>query len=70
VPTLLFSIAEARKKRTKAKELLAKDIDPQEYRDEQIRTSENAHNNTLEHIASLWLEVKKGHFSADHATDT
>ncbi len=65
-----ISIAEARKKRTKAKELLAKDIDPQEYRDEQSRISEKAHNNTLEYIASQWLEVKKADISADHAKDT
>ncbi|MCF6282880.1 MAG: integrase domain-containing protein [Candidatus Polarisedimenticolaceae bacterium] len=65
-----ISIAEARKKRTKAKELLAKDIDPQEYRDEQSRISEKAHNNTLEYIANQWLEVKKADISADHAKDT
>jgi len=64
------SIAEARKKRTQAKELLAKDIDPQEYRDEQSRISEKAHNNTLEYIATQWLEVKKADISLDHAADT
>ena len=65
-----ISIAEARKKRTEAKELLAKNIDPQEYRDEQSRISEKAHNNTLEYIATQWLEVKKADISADHAADT
>ena len=65
-----LSIAEARKKRTEAKELLAKDIDPQEYRDEQSRISEKAHNNTLEYIAAQWLEVKRASVSADHAADT
>ncbi len=65
-----LSIAEARKKRTEAKELLAKDIDPQEHRDEQSRISEKAHNNTLEYIAAQWLEVKKADISADHAADT
>jgi len=67
-PTL--SIADARKKRAEAKDLLAKDIDPKEYRDEQSRISENALNNTLEYIAAQWLEVKKADISEDHATDT
>ncbi len=64
------SLADARKKRTEAKELLAKNIDPQEYRDEQSRISEKAFNNTLEYIAAQWLEVKKADISADHAMDT
>ncbi len=67
-PTI--SIADARKKRTEAKELLAKDIDPQEYRDEQSRISKTADNNTLEYIAAQWLEVKKADISGDHASDT
>lgn len=65
-----LTIAEARKKRTEAKALLAKNIDPKEYREEQSRISENAFNNTLEYIARQWLEVKKATISADHATDT
>jgi len=64
------TLAEARKKRTKAKELLAKNIDPKEYRDEQSRISEKAHHNTLEYITTQWLNVKKADISADHATDT
>lgn len=64
------TIAEARKKRSTAKELLANDIDPKEYRDDQSRISEKAHNNTLEYIASQWLEIKKADVSANHATDT
>ena len=65
-----ISIAEARKKRTEARELLAKDIDPQEHRDEKSRINEIAHSNTLMHIAAHWLEVKKGSVSADHAADS
>ena len=64
------TLAEARKRRAEAKELLAKSIDPKEYRDDQSRISENAHNNTLEYIAAQWLQVKKADISADHATDT
>lgn len=64
------TLAEARIKRAEANELLAKNIDPKEYRDEQSRISEKAHNNTLEYIAAQWLEVKKADISADHAADT
>jgi hypothetical protein len=65
-----LSIAEARKKRTEAKELLAKDIDPQEHRDEKSRLNEIAHSNTLQNIAAHWLEVKKTTVSTDHANDS
>jgi len=67
-PTI--SLAEARSKRNDAKELLAKDIDPKEHRDETSRLNDIAHNNTLEHIAKKWLEVKKATVSENHATDT
>lgn len=65
-----LSIADARSKRGDARELLAKDIDPKEHRDEQSRLDEVAHANTLKHIANKWLEVKKTQVSANHATDT
>ncbi|EGG93315.1 Phage integrase [gamma proteobacterium IMCC1989] len=65
-----LSIADARNKREAAKELLAKNIDPKEHRDEETRLNETAHQNTLEHIASQWLEAKKGAISENHALDT
>lgn len=65
-----IALAEARIRRGKAKALLAKDIDPKEHRDEQSRSSERVHNNTLEHIATQWFQVKKAEISEDHATDT
>ena len=67
-PTI--SLAEARIKRNDARELLAKDIDPKEHRDETSRLNDVAHNNTLEYIAEKWLEVKKSTVSENHATDT
>jgi integrase len=67
-PTL--SLAEARSKRNAARELLAKDIDPKEHRDETSRLNDIAHNNTLEHIAEKWLDVKKSTVSENHAIDT
>jgi len=65
-----ISIAEARGKRQAARELLAKDTDPKEHRDEQILINETSHSNTLQHVASQWLEVKKSKVSANHALDT
>jgi len=65
-----ITLAVARKRRAEANELLAKSVDPKEYRDEKNRTSEKAHNNTLEYIAAQWLEVKRTDISIDHATDT
>jgi len=64
------SLAQARSKRLDARGLLANDIDPQEHRDEQKRTNSIAHANTLEHIASKWLHVKKATVSKDHAEDS
>jgi len=64
------SIANARKKRDEARELLAKEIDPKDHRDEASRLNEAAYNNTLQHIAAQWLEIKKSKVSADHAEDS
>ncbi|MDA9272215.1 integrase domain-containing protein [bacterium] len=64
------SIADARTQRKIARELLAKDIDPKEYREENEYKKEREHANTLEHIAAQWLEVKKSSVSTDHANDT
>jgi len=65
-----LSLANARSKRDAAKELLAKDIDPKEYRDEESRLNEAAHSNTLKHVAAQWLEIKKSKVSANHAEDS
>ena len=64
------TLAEARKKRSEAKELLSKDIDPKDQRDEEGRLNEIAHANTLEHIADKWIKVKQADVSAGHAADT
>jgi len=69
-PYPALSLAGARNKRDAAKELIAKKIDPQEHRDETERQAQIAFANTLEHIASQWLEVKKSTVSPDHAADT
>jgi integrase len=65
-----MSLADARKKRDEAKVLLASGIDPQEQREEEKLSAQVAQNNTLNHVASLWLETKKSTISTDHAEDT
>ena len=54
-----LSLADARIEREESKELLAKGIDPKEYRDEQNRRKELAHNNTLEHISAKCSGIVK-----------
>lgn len=66
-PTI--SLAEARTKRDEARALLANEIDPKEHRDETSRLNAVAQNNTLQHIASQWLEIKKSKVSLNHAAD-
>ena len=65
-----LSLADARLKRTEAKALLAKDIDPKEHRDDQVREKAASSANTLLNVAGQWLEIKKTKVSADHATDS
>jgi len=63
------SLADARKKRDKAKELLAKDIDPKEHKDELARQQKEKLSNTFEQVAANWYQVKKAEVSPDHAKD-
>lgn len=58
-PYPALSLAEARKKRSEAKELLAQKIDPKEYRDDQLRQKQLSASNTLECVAASWFDIKK-----------
>jgi integrase len=63
------SLADARHKRDKARELLAKDIDPKEHKDELARQQQEMLSNTFEQVAGNWYQVKKTEVSPDHAKD-
>ncbi|PSW02556.1 integrase domain-containing protein [Photobacterium lipolyticum] len=63
------SLADARREREKARELLAKDIDPKEHRDQKQQILKEAHQNTFQNIASMWFEVKKADVTPDYAED-
>jgi integrase len=54
-----LSLAEARKQRSSSKELLSKNIDPKEHRDELLSDEKLKMGFTLESIAREWFEVKK-----------
>ena len=64
-----ISLAEARELRTTANELLAKDIDPKEHKDELNRQQKETLSNTFEQVAANWFQVKKTEISADYAKD-
>jgi len=64
-----LTLAEARNKRSNAQKLLSQNIDPKENRDDKAAAQQQAHNNTFEHIAGQWLEVKQSQVSPSHAED-
>lgn len=54
-----LSLAEARKKRAQAKELITSGIDPKEHRNDQQVLDRFKASNTFLFIASNWFEIKK-----------
>ena len=66
----IVTLAQARSKKDEAKRLLLNNIDPQEHRDDVIRTNESANTNTLENISAQWLTIKKSTVSEGHSQDT
>jgi integrase len=54
-----LTLAEARKLRSSSKELLINNIDPKEYRDDQLSDEKLKMGFTLKSIALDWFEVKK-----------
>lgn len=62
-----ISLADARLKRDEAKQLLAKGIDPQQYKKEQLKLLKDEQNNTFEKVATDWFKLKS---SSNLKTDT
>jgi len=54
-----LTLAEARKQRASSKELLTNNIDPKEYRDDQLSDEKLKMGFTLSSIALDWFEIKK-----------
>jgi integrase len=64
-----ISLAEARKLRDKARELIAKDINPKEQKDKEKRQQKEKHANTFIQVATNWFEIKKTEIKPDTAKD-
>lgn len=64
------SLASARQKRNEARQLVSDDIDPLNHREQQHDIQKLALENTLEHIAKQWIDVKRSTVSEDHANKT
>jgi len=54
-----MSLAQARKKREEAKQLLVENIDPKQHRDNQLKREKEALSNTFQKYADKWLELKR-----------
>ena len=63
------TLASARKEAADARELLAKDIDPQEHRAEAIMSEKAELENTFEFVAAKWMEVKRTQVTQDYGDD-
>lgn len=63
------SLAQARKLREKARELLAQNIDPKEDKDELKRHQQEKQANTFEQVAANWFDIKKAEIKPDTAKD-
>jgi integrase len=63
------SLAQARELAHNARSLLARNVDPQEDRDDLIRIQRTAETNSLKHVTKSWVKVKRSQVSADHAFD-
>jgi len=64
------SLADAREKRTNARKLLAKDIDPKTHKEEITQDKKTELNNTLLKVAHDWFELKKKTIAPNTANDT
>ena len=63
------SLAQARRKRDQARELLAQDIDPKQHKEEQHREQAEANANTLTNVVEQWFEVKQTQITPSYAED-
>lgn len=64
-----ITIKEAQKERDKYLNLLAKNIDPNNHRSDEVKKAQIDYNNTLAAVAYRWFEVKKTKVTPDFAKD-
>lgn len=63
------TLADARNYRAESRSLLAKQIDPQEHQQEQLRSSLEAKTNTFQLVAERRWNVKKASVTEDYTED-
>ncbi|QTL40734.1 integrase arm-type DNA-binding domain-containing protein [Xenorhabdus budapestensis] len=63
------TLADVRNYRAESRALLAKQIDPQEHQQEQLRSTLEAKTNIFKLVAERWWNVKKTTVSEDYAKD-
>lgn len=63
------SIAQAREKRKHARELLAQDMDPKVYKDDQQLKQQQIHCNTLRVVTENWFAIKQSSITEGYAKD-
>lgn len=61
------TLADARNYRAESRSLLAKQIDPQEHQQEQLRSSLEAKTNTFQLVAEPWWNLQKASVTEDYA---
>ena len=64
-----ISLADARKRRDSAREMVAKGIDPKEHKEQVQRRERDLSENTFEKVTSDWFNVKKHEVTPDYAED-
>lgn len=64
-----ISLATARKEAQEARDLLAKDVDPQSHRNTQQQKLREANETTLNLVIERWFEIKQRSVTPSHADD-
>lgn len=63
------SLAQARERKRKARELLAENVDPKAYKDQQQLMQQEIHSNILQVVAKNWFDIKESSISSNYAKD-
>ena len=64
-----LGLADARRKKEKARELLAQDIDPKLHREEIERQQQDENSKTLDHVIVQWFTIKQTSITPSYADD-
>ncbi|MEI6895930.1 MAG: tyrosine-type recombinase/integrase [Psychromonas sp.] len=68
-PYPAISLADARKLRMEARELLAKGVNPKDERDTARRLLSDEHDHTLIKVATQWFKMKENHITVGYGKD-